>query len=128
MGCRNCELLCSLRHYGAVNPAKARIRIDSNEKEAIHKPAVCRQCKNPPCAAACASGAFEFDERLNIYTINQAQCTGCGACAEACPFGAINFDPDTNTALKCDLCGGDPWCIRQCRVLPHVGARALEYK
>ncbi len=32
------------------------------------------------------------------------------------------MDPDKNIAVKCDLCGGDPQCVKACR-LPQ----ALKY-
>ena len=31
-----------------------------------------------------------------------------------CPFGAILYDPDNRRVIKCDLCGGDPQCVRFC--------------
>ena len=39
---------------------------------------------------------------------------GCRACVAACPFGAIRYWPEDNKILKCDLCGGDPACVRYC--------------
>ncbi|MCS7131978.1 MAG: hypothetical protein NZ934_04555, partial [Hadesarchaea archaeon] len=33
---------------------------------------------------------------------------------EACPFGAIALHPSKGVAIKCDLCGGDPACVKQC--------------
>jgi Fe-S-cluster-containing hydrogenase component 2 len=32
----------------------------------------------------------------------------------ACPVGGINIDPVTDTAFKCDLCNGDPECVKVC--------------
>jgi Fe-S-cluster-containing hydrogenase component 2 len=49
------------------------------------------------------------------------------ACLEACPFGAVSFDHEHETAIKCDLCGGDPKCAKFCRALPHLGRSALTY-
>jgi Fe-S-cluster-containing hydrogenase component 2 len=31
-----------------------------------------------------------------------------------CPVGGISLDPVTNVAFKCDLCGGDPECVKYC--------------
>ncbi len=38
----------------------------------------------------------------------------CKECLEACPFGAMGFDPDRGRPFKCDLCGGEPLCVRFC--------------
>ena len=42
----------------------------------------------------------------------------------ACPFGAILVDPKTGDVVKCDLCGGDPTCVKVCptRALLYVRA------
>lgn len=31
-----------------------------------------------------------------------------------CPIGGISIDPVTNTAFKCELCEGDPECVKIC--------------
>jgi Fe-S-cluster-containing hydrogenase component 2 len=31
-----------------------------------------------------------------------------------CPIGGINIDPVTHVANKCDLCAGDPECVKLC--------------
>jgi len=33
-----------------------------------------------------------------------------------CPFGAMNFNPTEKRVFKCDLCDGDPQCVRFCEV------------
>jgi Fe-S-cluster-containing dehydrogenase component len=49
----------------------------------------------------------------------------------ACPYGAIFADPKTGAITKCDLCGGDPMCVKVCpkHVImysrPDVGQRVL---
>ena len=35
-------------------------------------------------------------------------------CLLACPLGDIHFDREAGVAGKCDLCGGDPACVRFC--------------
>ena len=42
------------------------------------------------------------------------RCTGCGACVDACPFGMATLHPESGLALICDLCGGDPACVKRC--------------
>jgi Fe-S-cluster-containing hydrogenase component 2 len=53
------------------------------------------------------SGAVLLDAKI---------CIGCRMCAIACPFGAIglNYLDEPVSILKCDLCDGDPQCVRFC--------------
>lgn len=126
-GCRYCEIVCSLFHEKEVNPRKARIMIISNPLKGIDSPKVCHQCANPLCMDVCPQGAIEIDEILKIPVIAEDKCVGCKVCVEACPFGAMFFDLERNIALKCDLCRGDPQCVKFCRALPHIGRAALSY-
>jgi Fe-S-cluster-containing dehydrogenase component len=32
----------------------------------------------------------------------------------ACPYGNVHFDSESGVSRKCDLCGGDPACVRVC--------------
>ena len=126
-GCRYCEIICSLFHEKKVNPRKARIKVISDLLKGVDNPKVCNQCANPPCMKACPQGAIEFDKILKIPVVIENRCKGCKACVEACPFGEMFFDQERNVALKCDLCQGDPQCIKFCRALPHIGCTALSY-
>ena len=42
------------------------------------------------------------------------ECTSCGECVEACQYGMIQMDQDTDLAVKCDYCDGDPLCVSEC--------------
>ncbi|MCD6323879.1 MAG: 4Fe-4S binding protein, partial [Desulfurococcales archaeon] len=55
------------------------------------------------------------DTETNAWLINYGRCIGCRECAYACPFGAINLNM-VAMPIKCDLCGGDPECVKVC---PH---------
>lgn len=112
-GCRICEIACSLYHERLVNLQKARIRVVST-RYGMDSPTVCHQCAIPQCVKACAVDAFILDRKLGVFTVQEDKCTGCGLCVDACPFGAIFIYPQTSKALKCDLCGGEPWCARYC--------------
>ena len=35
-------------------------------------------------------------------------------CVTACIYGGIAIDPQTKKAVKCDLCNGDPACVKAC--------------
>jgi Fe-S-cluster-containing hydrogenase component 2 len=35
-------------------------------------------------------------------------------CVLACLHGNIHFDGEADVSRKCDLCGGDPVCVRFC--------------
>ncbi|MDN5344155.1 MAG: hypothetical protein PWQ18_266 [Clostridia bacterium] len=41
-------------------------------------------------------------------------CVGCKMHLLACPFGSIHFDAGEQVSEKCDLCGGDPRCVKFC--------------
>ncbi len=110
-------MTCSLTHSKTVvNPRMARIHISSDALEAMDSPAVCQQCEDHPCMDACPTGAMVIDEQLGIVVVHPEDCTGCRACEAVCPYAAIFFDPEKDTALKCDLCGGTPECVKTCRL------------
>ena len=41
-------------------------------------------------------------------------CIKCGKCIEACPFAAIDWHPTKKTPLVCDVCDGEPECVKFC--------------
>ena len=128
-GCRYCEAVCSLVHNGdnQVNPRRTRIVVHLNLANGIFTPVVCKQCIKPVCVEACQFDAMPIDPLLGIPTIDPQKCTGCMACLEVCPFGAIFFDSEQGVAIMCDLCGGNPQCIKFCRALPQVSYAAIAY-
>jgi len=129
-GCRYCEAVCSMAHSraGVCNPRKARIQVHSDPRNGVDTPVVCRMCAAPACVKACPVSVLSRDDAsTGTIRVDQEQCTGCLACLEACSFGAIVLDEDTGTVVICDLCGGDPMCVKFCRTLPHIGASALSY-
>ena len=85
------------------------------EEHGYSHPIICRHCKNPPCLSACpVVGAMVEDEKTGVVVIDELKCIGCLNCVEACPFGAIFVGPNREI-LKCDLCGGDPECVKYCQ-------------
>ena len=115
-GCGDCETACSRRNAGIGVPGRSCTRvINERHDNTFYLPVICQQCEDPPCLAACPNEVICRDDELNRVVINQNKCVGCGMCVSACPFGAMGFDQVRGQAFKCDLCGGDPECVRACQ-------------
>ena len=121
VGCRLCELVCSLKNTGEFNPTRARIQVIGFE-EVFSLPITCFQCEKPYCAEVCPVDAITRDETTGIVKVSREMCTGCKLCTMACPFGNIVFSTVDKVAIKCELCDGEPECVRFCFT------RALEYR
>ncbi len=46
---------------------------------------------------------------------------------EACKFGAISLHPEKDIAVVCDLCGGEPKCVKYCMQEALVFLKPEEY-
>ncbi|MGE5593060.1 MAG: TIGR04076 family protein [Betaproteobacteria bacterium] len=113
-GCRACELICSFTHERKFSDLLSRIHVHKVDEDGIDRPMVCRQCGNARCVEACPNAALSRDPETRHIVVDEARCTKCGLCAEACPFGAVVFHPSSGVPLICDLCGGDPECVKRC--------------
>jgi len=120
-GCRRCEIACSLHHEGWIWPEASRIRIfmPFPGLEVIH---LCAQCDDYPCVEACPVEALSVDERTKAVLVDREKCTGCGVCIDACPGQVPFLHPKDGKATICDLCGGDPECVKVC---VEAGYRAI---
>jgi Fe-S-cluster-containing hydrogenase component 2 len=115
-GCRTCELVCAVRHDGFSNPARSRIRVMKWEAEGLYIPMSCQQCQDAPCMNVCPVKAIARDEQLGRVSVDYDSCIGCRSCVGICPFGAMSFNSIDKQVFKCDLCDGDPQCVRFCDV------------
>ena len=113
-GCRLCELVCAVKHDGMSNPARARIKVMKWEQEGIYVPMSCQQCQDAPCMNICPAKAISRDLELSRVTVDYDKCIGCRFCVAVCPFGAMSFNVIDRKVFKCDLCDGDPQCVRFC--------------
>jgi len=115
-GCRLCELVCAIRHDGISNPIRSRIRVMKWESEGIYIPMACQQCHDAPCLHGCPVGAISRNDQTGTVEVDYDVCIGCRTCVSVCPFGGMSFNGIDNKVIKCDLCDGDPQCVRFCEV------------
>ena len=122
-GCRTCEMLCSLYHFGICSPSKSAVQIVRQEKGGLifSFPLICQQCDPAPCIESCPTEALIRDENSGCIILNSDDCTLCDLCTEACPLGCIDVDPDEPALINCDLCQGEPLCVPAC----HAGCLKL---
>jgi carbon-monoxide dehydrogenase iron sulfur subunit len=113
-GCRTCEIVCSIKNEGMVNPVLSRIRMVADKYRGLRIPMVCQQCQDAICVSVCPVGALWRDNELGVVKLNEDRCIGCKVCVIACPFGGVVINPLSARIFKCELCDGDPECVRFC--------------
>lgn len=102
-GCHLCEMVCSLFHTGRINIERSAIRIHKDDLQtSVNRPILCRQCR----AMKCLEG-----EQVDATAARREFLWDAGR-SPKCPFGALHlFD---GAAYHCDLCGGEPQCVKVC--------------
>ena len=114
VGCRLCMEICSLVKEGECSASKARIRIFRDEEFGNNLVSLCMQCAEGYCIKSCRDDALTRDPETGVVLVDEDLCTGCQACVTACPMGGISYDKEKGIIVKCDLCGGDPECVKVC--------------
>lgn len=80
----------------------------------------CNHCENPPCVAACPSGALLKRVEDGVVLHLEERCLGCRYCRMACPYDAIRWDSGRGVVSKCHFCherlaeGREPACVETC--------------
>ena len=104
VGCRRCEIACSLFHDDKICLSTARIKLSRNYNFGPEGPRVgwtngqgmfgnhrliaetCLQCPHPiPCATSCPQQAIGVDAKTGARVIDKKKCVGCGICEFRCP-------------------------------------------
>lgn len=127
-GCRMCEVACSIENEQAVSQTQLRIQVVYPSDD-FFLPIVCIHCEEMHCLKACKHDAMEVNEHGAVAVIKK-NCTCCMDCIFACPTGGVTHSPAKAAVVKCNLCGGDPACVRYCPTqaitFRHIGAPAYE--
>ena len=113
-GCRSCEMVCSLAHEGECSAAKSRIKILRDEEFGNNVISLCLHCADAICIASCPNEALRRNPETGAVLVDDELCIGCEACVEVCILGALSLNPEKTVVFKCDLCGGDPECVKWC--------------
>ena len=133
IGCRSCEVACSLKNVGNSNPTRSKIRVIRYERRGeFHNyvPMICQQCSTPLCLEACPVNAIAKNTETGAMVVSEQTCVGCKVCTVACPIGGVSMDSVTNLAFKCDLCNGDPECVKYCepKAISYVDKDKLDLR
>jgi Fe-S-cluster-containing dehydrogenase component len=112
-GCTVCEYMCSITKEKAFSSQKSRIRT-MRLHPLINISIACRLCSPAPCVIACPRDALKQSEETGVIMVDDDKCNGCSWCIEACDYGAIMLHPELKKVRICDLCEGDPKCVKWC--------------
>jgi len=110
-----------MHHEGWMWPEASRIRVFM-PFPGLEVPHFCAQCEDAPCVSSCPVDALSINDDTNAVIVDRDKCISCGSCIEACPGNVPFLHPDNNKAVICDLCEGDPECVKVCK---EAGYNAL---
>ena len=114
-GCEMCVMVCSFHHEQESSFTKSRIKVlHEMDRFTWDYPLLCIQCVEVPCIESCPVDALKRDESTGVVVVDTNLCIGCEECITVCPIHALALDKEKNVVFKCDLCGGDPECIKWC--------------
>ncbi|UCF94129.1 MAG: 4Fe-4S dicluster domain-containing protein [Desulfobacterales bacterium] len=121
LACRNCERVCSFQEAGGFKRENSNIWVQVDLAKRTIFTMTCLQCETAICLEVCPTKALYRDTETHAVVVNEAACVGCRMCVAACPFGNMHFEKSRGVAAKCNLCHGDPECVKNCM------AKALHY-
>ncbi|MBN2287615.1 MAG: 4Fe-4S dicluster domain-containing protein [Tissierellales bacterium] len=114
VSCSNCEYACAFAQTEDFARKDSNIRVNYYPETVTSITMTCMHCTDAWCMEVCPANAISKDEATGAVVIDQDQCAGCKMCIMVCPFGNIHFNPTKLVSQKCDLCGGDPNCVKFC--------------
>ncbi|MCH4890169.1 4Fe-4S dicluster domain-containing protein [Acidaminobacter sp. JC074] len=112
LSCKLCEIACTFTHENVFATKHSRISVEkvyTGKGIEVHT-GICSMCGL--CVEKCPFGAIEIKD--GHLSLEESKCRSCKICVKVCPEGAIKMEG--KLPLICNLCGGDPACIKWC---PH---------
>ena len=114
LACRNCERVCSFQDTGGFRREYTNIWVHFDPANRYIFTTTCLQCEDAACLEVCPVGAVRREPGSGAVVVDESSCVGCKMCVDACPFGHMHFDNHRGFAVKCNLCHGDPQCVKNC--------------
>ncbi len=108
--CVLCEEACVKAKGGEV----AGIKAVHASPVGFNGAMTCNQCSAPSCLEMCPTGAIAKNHDDGTVRINGDKCIGCGLCMLGCSYGGIYYQAEARKSFKCDMCDGDPQCVKAC--------------
>jgi Fe-S-cluster-containing dehydrogenase component len=65
--------------------------------------------------ASCPVDALSVSKKTAAVLVDAEKCIACGKCIVACPGRIPHLHPKDKRVVICDLCNGDPQCVKVCR-------------
>jgi len=112
--CDMCSGVCSLSKLEEIKPSAACIRIARDPLENFGPPSctVCDMTHERACVDSCPVEALVYDEETGVIRFDAELCTMCESCLDAC--SNVGIDRESERIMICDLCNGDPLCVKWC--------------
>lgn len=115
VGCHDCEMACAFAQSGdSCDRRWSNIHVSVSTPDRFVMPVTCFHCARAWCMEVCPARAISRNGETGAVVIDPLRCAGCKMCILACPYGNIRFDAQKLVSRKCDLCGGDPECVKHC--------------
>jgi len=111
-GCNDCMLACARAKSQSDDVVHSRIQVVPSEGG--FELAMCRQCGDPECVLNCPAAALSKDAASGVVEWDETKCVNCLLCTVGCAYGGIVYDPGAGHVMKCDMCAGDPACVKAC--------------
>jgi phenylglyoxylate dehydrogenase beta subunit len=121
-GCGDCMTACAQAKAKTDDQRYSRIHILPKTNGDGVELALCRQCADPICVMNCPSGALSKNVDTGVIDWAESKCVNCLLCTAGCAYAGIVYEANVGHVTKCDLCDGDPACVKSC---PN---EALEYR
>ena len=124
-GCNDCMSACARAKAQSQDFVHSRIQIVPSEGG--YELAMCRQCGDPECVLNCPAAALSKNEASGVVEWDGSKCIDCLLCTLGCAYGGIAYDAPAGHVVKCDMCGGDPACVRACAhgALKHLSTARI---
>jgi len=89
------------------------MRVVKFDRVGVAVPLFCLNCEEGFCREICPTKALQRDKKTGALVLNEERCVRCRACTMVCPFLGLQVLSE-GKVVKCDLCDGDPYCVKYC--------------